>query len=104
MYREEEVALVRNRRIKTPKHLRVMTPAPEAPNIRCSMDFISDALIYGRAIRILTVIDDAARECEGLVAGHFFPGRRLAEALDRVAMQRGAYPQYLRCNNGQQMR
>ena len=68
------------------------------------MDFVSDALIDGRAIRILTVIDDATREGVGLVAGHSFTGLRLAETLDRLAMQRGTYPQYLRCDNGPEMR
>ncbi len=56
------------------------------------MDFVSDALIDGRAIRILTVIDDATRVCVGLVAGYSFTGLRLAETLDRLVKQRGAYP------------
>jgi putative transposase len=68
------------------------------------MDFVSDALIDGRAIRILMVIDDATRESVGRVAGHSFTGRRLAETLDRLAMQRGRYPQHLRCDNGPEMR
>jgi putative transposase len=104
IYREEKLALRRKRRRKTPEHLRVVIPTPEAPNICWSMDFVSDALIDGRAIRILTVIDDATRESVGLVAGHSFTGLRLAETLDRLAMQRGTYPQYLRCDNGPEMR
>lgn len=96
IYCEEKLGLRRKRRRKTPEHLRVVIPAPEAPNIWWSMDFVSDALIDGRAIRILTVIDDATRESVGLVAGHSFTGLRLAETLDRLAMQRGTYPQYLR--------
>ncbi len=63
-----------------------------------------DALMDGRAIRILTVIDDATRERVGIVAGHFFTGLRLAEALVRLAMQRGAYSPYLRCDNRPEMR
>lgn len=104
IYREEKLALRRKRRRKTPEHLRVVIPAPGAPNICWSMDFVSDALIDGRAIRILTVIDDATRESVGLVAGHSFTGLRLAETLDRLAMRRGTYPQYLRCDNGPEMR
>ena len=104
IYREEKLALRRKRRRKTPEHLRVVIPAPEAPNICWSMDFVSDALIDGRAIRILTVIDDATRESVGLVAGYSFTGLRLAETLDRLAIQRGTYPQYLRCDNGPEMR
>ncbi len=104
IYREEKLALRRKRRRKTPEHLRVVIPTPEAPNICWSMDFVSDALIDGRAIRILTVIDDATRESVGLVARHSFTGINLAEALDRLAIQRGAYPQYLRADNGPEMR
>ena len=104
IYREEKLGLRRKRRRKTPEHLRVVIPAPEAPNMCWSMDFVSDALIDGRAIRILTVIDDATRESVGLVAGHFFTGLLLAETLDRLAIQRGDYPQYLRCDNGPEMR
>jgi len=104
IYREEKLGLRRKRRRKTPEHLRVVIPVPEAPNICWSMDFVSDALIDGRAIRILTVIDDATRECVGLVAGHSFTGLRLAETLDRLATHRGTYPQYLRCDNGPEMR
>lgn len=40
----------------------------------------------------------------GLVAGYSFTGLRLAETLDRLARHRGTYPQYLRCDNGPEMR
>ena len=40
IYREEKLALRRKRRRKTPEHLRVVIPAPEAPNICWSMDYV----------------------------------------------------------------
>ena len=49
IYREEKLGLRRKRRRKTPEHLRIVIPAPEAPNICWSMDFVSDALLDGRA-------------------------------------------------------
>ena len=55
----------------------MVIPTPEAPNVCWSMDFVSDALIDGRAFRILTVVDDATRECVGLEASHSFSGGRL---------------------------
>ena len=104
IYREEKLALRRKRRRKTPESLRLVIPTPEAPNICWSMDFVSDALIDGRAFRILTVVDDATRESVGLEASHSFSGVRLAETLDRIAIQRGSYPKYLRADNGPEMR
>jgi len=99
IYREEKLALRRKRRRKTPESLRLVIPTPEAPNVCWSMDFVSDALIDGRAFRILTVVDDATRESVGLEASHSFSGVRLAETLDRIAIQRGSYPKYLRADN-----
>jgi putative transposase len=104
IYREEKLALRRKSRRKTPESLRLVIPTPEAPNVCWSMDFVSDALIDGRAFRILTVVDDATRESVGLEASHSFSGVRLAETLDRIAIQRGSYPKYLRADNGPEMR
>lgn len=104
IYREEKLALRRKKRKKTPEHLREVVPTPAAPNICWSMDFVSDVLIDGRAIRVLTVVDDATRECVGLEAAHSFTGNRLAETLDRLALRRGSYPSYLRADNGPEMR
>ena len=41
---------------------------PQGPSQRWSLDFVSDTLISGRRIRILTVVDDFTRECLALVA------------------------------------
>lgn len=41
---------------------------PDAPNIRWSLDFVSDALMDGRRFRVLAVVDDDSRECLALVA------------------------------------
>ncbi len=103
-YLEEKLALRRKRLRKTPESPRLVIPTPEAPNVCWSMDCVSDALIDGRAFRILTVVDDATRECVGLEAAHSFSGTRLVDALDRLAIRRGAYPRYLRADNGPEMR
>lgn len=36
---------------------------PDQPNQRRSLDFVSDAFTDGRRFRVLTVVDDHAREC-----------------------------------------
>jgi putative transposase len=104
LYREEKLALRRKRRRKVPEHLRVVMPVPAAPNDCWSIDFVSDALVDGRGFRVLTAVDDATRECLGLVAAHSFSGNRLTEALDRLAARHGQYPHYLRADNGPEMR
>ncbi len=104
IYREGKLALRRKRRRRTPESLRLVIPTSEAPNFRWSMEFVSVALIYGRAFLILPVVDDATREAVGLEAAHSFTGPRLVDALDRLAIRRGAYPRYLRADNGPEMR
>ena len=36
---------------------------PQDPNLRWSLDFVTDTLVSGRRFRILTVVDDFTREC-----------------------------------------
>ena len=55
-------------RIKNRKKLkRARTPmvVPNKPNVRWSMDFVSDQLANGRRFRTLNVIDDYSREMVG---------------------------------------
>ena len=53
----------------------------------------------GRALRFLTVIDDAPRECLDLFAACSIPSELLTERLDGVALFRG-YPRYVRTDGG----
>ncbi len=46
----------------------------QAMNQRWSLDFVSDALAYGRRFRVLAVVDDFTRECLTLVADKFAVG------------------------------
>ncbi len=62
---------------------------PDAPNIRWSLDFVSDALTDGRRFRVLAVVDDYSRECPVLVADTSLSGHRVARELDAVIAERG---------------
>jgi HTH-like domain len=66
LYREEGLAM----RIRTRRQIRwrgpVISPAAGRPNERWSMDFLSDCVSTGRAIRMLTVVDDCTRECPAI--------------------------------------
>jgi putative transposase len=74
---------------KRAKGTRRPIDVPLVPNQRWSLDFISDQLTDERRFRILTMIDNGARECVALVADTSLSGRRVAGELDEIIGQRG---------------
>jgi putative transposase len=72
---------------------------PTGPNQVWSMDFVSDALEYGRRIKCLTIVDDRTKESVDIVVGHGIGGVYVARALDRVGQFRGL-PQVIRTDQG----
>ena len=54
-----------------------------------SLDFVSDALDWGRRFRILAIVDDFTREALALVVDTSIGGRRLARELDALVARRG---------------
>jgi putative transposase len=99
IYREEDLAVRTKRRRKRASHLRVLPPAPQAANERWSMDFVADRLDDGRRIRVLTVLDVFTRECLALVADFSLNGKKVAQALDDIAHERG-FAQVITVDNG----
>ena len=89
---------------------------PDAPNIRWSLDFVSDALTDGRRFRVLAVVDDYSRECLALLADTSLSEHRVVRELDAVIARRGrpamvvrtlervcarvGYPRTIRVDNG----
>lgn len=59
---------------------------PQGINRRWSLDFVSDALLDSRRVRILAVIDDFSRECLALVADNSLSGIRVARELHRLSL------------------
>ena len=59
---------------------------PQGPNQRWSLDFVSDALGFGRRFRILCVVDDFTCECLALVADTSLSGARVARELDAIGL------------------
>ena len=68
-------------------------------NSRWSMDFVSDCTLSGNHIRVLTVIDEATRECLALEVDSSITGRRVAIVLNRIALFRGL-PKEILIDNG----
>jgi putative transposase len=63
------------------------------------MDFVCDRTRSGGNIRILTLIDEATRECLALEVDSSLTGRNVAAVLNRVALFRGL-PKEILTDNG----
>lgn len=61
---------------------------------------MSDALTNGKRFRTLNIIDDFNREALWIEVDTSLPSKRLEQVLDRISAERGAYPTYLRSDNG----
>jgi putative transposase len=75
---------------------------PDRPNQRCSLDFVFDALDWGRRFRILALVDDFTREALALVVDTSIGGRRLVRELDALVARRGR-PAVIVGDNGTEM-
>lgn len=99
LYCEEGLTVRRRRRVHRVQAPRVPLPAPSAPNVRWSMDFMSDTLRDGRGFRTLNVLDEYTRECLAIEVDFSLPAARVVRVLERIALQRGL-PQVLVSDNG----
>ena len=74
---EEGISLRKRKRRKTAAMNRVILPAPERPNQRWSMDFVTDSLVTGRRLRALVIVGDYSRECPATEEDIPIGGRRV---------------------------
>jgi putative transposase len=58
-------------------------------NQEWSLDFVHDALVNGRRIRMLTIVDDFTRESIKITVDTSLSGRRVCEELEQVIEVRG---------------
>ena len=98
VYQEAGLA-VRRRERKRLARERVGMPVLTRPNQEWSIDFVSDALANGRAIRSLTVLDDFTKESLAIEVDISLSGLRVTRVLDRIIAERGK-PDGLRLDNG----
>lgn len=87
------------RRQKRASHLRVIPPQPSQVNERWSMDFVVDALLDGRQLRALTVIDHLSRHSPLIEPDFTLTSTKVVAALERVA-KRSGYPKMITVDNG----
>ena len=79
--------------------VRVTLPAPEKPNEKWSMDFITDSIVTGRRFRALAIIDQYSRECPAIEVDTSLGGRRVVQVLERLAESKGL-PEVITLDNG----
>ncbi len=102
IYREEGL-MVRKRTHKRVARERLPATVPVGPDQRWSLDFVSDALHWGRKIRMLTVVDAFTRESLAIEVDTSLSGVRVARVLDQIIDRRGAAPEEITLDNGPEL-
>lgn len=102
LYRAEGLAVRRRTRKRVAWDGRGRAPLPGRPNQQWGVDFVSDALAWGRRIRLFTVVDVFTREALAIEIDTSLPGRRVVQVLDRVIAERGT-PTELVLDNGPEL-
>lgn len=103
LWREEGLRVARRVRRKRAGASTATALVADAPNSVWGIDFQFDATTYGIPFKIANVIDEHTREVLGGQVASTVTGRDLAEELDRIAAERGAWPVALRCDNGPEL-
>jgi putative transposase len=91
--------LKRKSKRRLPARVKVALITPSRINSTWSMDFMSDALVSGRKIRVFNVMDDFNREALCIEAATSLPAERITRILDDVIDWRGK-PDQIRVDNG----
>lgn len=99
VYRSLGLSIRRKRKKRLPPRLKEPLAVPNAINHTWSMDFMSDALSYGRRIRILNIIDDYNREALAVESGFSFPSEQVIKVMKELVFFRGK-PKAVRVDNG----
>jgi putative transposase len=89
LYREQGLMVRKRKRKRIALAERLMRMAPTAPNQSWSMDYVADALIDGRKLRTLNIVDDFTRECIAIEVDTSLPGTRVVAVLERLRDLRG---------------
>jgi putative transposase len=102
LYRAEGLAVRRRTRKRVARDGRGRAALPGRPNQQWGVDFVSDALAWGRRIRLFTVVDVFTREALAIEVDTSLPGARVVQVLERLAGERGA-PVEIVLDNGPEL-
>ena len=98
LYRAEGLMVRRMKRKRLSRAV-PLNPLLVRPNQEWAMDFVSDALATGRALRTFTLIDSYTKESLAIDVHTGISSRQVTRVLDRVIQERGV-PGAVRCDNG----
>lgn len=99
LYREENLSIRTKKRKKIACALRLELPIPLKKDHIWAMDFVSDALVSGRRLKCLNIIDIFTREAVAIVADTSIPGHRVVHQLEQLKETRGI-PEVIITDNG----
>lgn len=99
VYRKMKLGLRRKHKKRLPARIKEPLQVPGGYQHTWSMDFMSDALIDGRKVRILNVMDDFNREVLAIEVGLSFPSNKVIRTLSWLEAEKGL-PQKIRVDNG----
>lgn len=102
LYRLEKLALRRKRRRKL-SVVRMVPVRAEEPMECVAIDFMSDATVGGRKLRVLTSVDEYSKVCPATAVGFSQTGQDVVRVLNRIATKYGL-PKRLRMDNGPEFR
>jgi putative transposase len=103
VYRDLKLTRRRRYRKRLPAGIKEALQKQALPNRSYSMDFVSDALVGGRKLRVLKVVDDCTRESLAVWCDFSIPGERVVAVLEQIILERGK-PQQIRVDNGPEFR
>ena len=89
LYREEGLAVRRRSAPNRATGMQTPMAVPDEPNARRGLDFVADALLRCRRIRILRIVEDFIRKALALVVDTSIGGRHTARELDALTTRRG---------------
>jgi transposase InsO family protein len=101
LYREQNLMVQRRKRKKVAPGDRQPLLRPSRANEVWSMDFVFDRLADGRALKCLTVVDDATQEAVTIAPDRAISGAYVTRIMDGLKRERGL-PRVIRSDNGRE--
>jgi len=99
VYRLMKLSFRRKGKKRIPARIKAPLIPREGLNAGWSMDFMSDALVNGRRIRVLNIIDEYSREALVVHADYSMPSSTVISQMKILEEQRGL-PSRIRVDNG----
>lgn len=101
LYRLEKLMVRKRKRKQVPMAERQPLIRPGMANEVWSMDFVFDRVADGRALKCMTVVDDATHEAVAIETESAISGAHVTRILDRLKAERGL-PKVIRTDNGKE--